>query len=614
MEKPGFWRRRGIETFDLRITEKEGRCHGEALHPQGGCDAASDFPRPFSWDDLPGAFGEGDRRDLNAACRPASPPAAEDIGSRLFSAVFDGDMLVEWRRRLDQTRQAGKDLRLRLRLNSAELWDWPWELLHDPQLRFLAMLPRTPVVRYVEMPVPVLPLKVRPPLRILAVASSPEGFAPLDVERELADLEAALEELGSFGHMELERLARPTADALLQKLRNEPFHVLHFIGHGTFDAERGGMIALENEDGSPDFLDGDRLSVLLAAQPLLRLVVLNACQAARGNRSDRWGGLMQGLIRSGLPAVIAMRTAISDRAATVFSKGFYESLGRGEPVDRALAYARQAMVALEAGEWTTPLLAMQSPDGQLFDLKRWQILWVGINRWAGPFRVLIPAAILLSFILVVARALSKPQFDPNLIAAHSNPPECPSPPSVAMAFAKVDDGKRSFCIGRFEVTQRQWGKIKMGTIRSRRRAKALPATVSWTEANQFLAKLNAREPGATYRLPTAEEWERAGQANLKTLAAATAATANCENKEANDGYENTAPVGSFSQNGWGLYDMAGNVAEWVSDRQGDKALRYGGSYENALLNCTPRYSAPADPDRRLADTGFRIVREVRVAR
>jgi hypothetical protein len=604
MERPRFWRRRKIENFDLRVEKREGQFHAEVRDPAAARDAAWDFAQPFCWEYFGEASGEAASRDLNAATRPISPPGAKETGTCLFNTVFGREIYAEWCRRLEQTKRAGKDLRLRLRLNSEEVWDWPWELLRDPQLGYLALLPRTPLVRYVEKPDSALPLKVKPPLRILAVAASPEGFARLDVEQELTDLETALDELGDFGRVELERLARPTGDALLQKLSNEPFHILHFIGHGTFDSGRGeGTILLENEDGSPDFMEGDRLRVLLAAQPQLRLVILNACQGARGHLD----GLQQSLIRSGLPAVIAMRTTISDRAAKVFSRAFYDALAKGEPVDRSLSYARNAMYALKAGEWETPVLIMQSPDGRLFDLNRWEILWDGLERLGRRFWAVILAIILLSFGLVLARSLGRSQFDLNLVFARYNPPECPSPPSVAVAFTWIDKGKRSFCIGRFEVTQRQWKRV-MHKNRGRRREKALPAAVSWEEANQFLAELNRREAGATYRLPTAQEWELAGKAGMKTLAA-TAATANCENKEANDGYENTAPVGSFSQNAWGLFDMAGNVAEWVSDREGDRAVRMGGSYENALENCRPGYRSLVDPDRRLASTGFRIVRE-----
>ena len=105
-------------------------------------------------------------------------------------------------------------------------------------------------------------------------------------------------------------------------------------------------------------------------QPL-RLVVLNACEGARGGKRDIFSSTASILIEQGVPAVLAMQYEISDKAAVEFSRSFYEAIADGWPVDAATSEARMA-IRLEAGnsfEWGTPVLFMRAPDGLLFKLQ-----------------------------------------------------------------------------------------------------------------------------------------------------------------------------------------------------------------------------------------------------
>jgi formylglycine-generating enzyme required for sulfatase activity len=135
--------------------------------------------------------------------------------------------------------------------------------------------------------------------------------------------------------------------------------------------------------------------------------------------------------------------------------------------------------------------------------------------------------------------------------------------------------------------------------------------VSWYDANAFLAKLRTLNPQGGYRIPSGREWMSAARAGGQSLLTSSAETANCNNKETNDGYEDTAPVGSFLPNARGLYDMAGNVSEWVSDSDGSgtKKIRRGGSFENVPKNCSITYFTSSKPDALYSNTGFRIVRD-----
>ncbi len=599
---------RQAENFDLLISKTDVGYHAIVRDPQHG-EAHADFVRPFSEEDLAGILRAGGAwRDLKSPRE--SSVLARDLGGSLFNAIFSGEVLVSWRRCLE--RAGRKGLRLRLHLNSPGLWDWPWELLYDPKLGFLASLPETPVVRYVEMSEAIQPLRVRPPIRVLAVSACPAGFSPLSIQEELADLESSLADLREAERVELDRLEDATREALYHRLQESTFHVIHFIGHGTFNAgQGGGMVLLQREDGEADPLGAQELNVLLNDHPEIRLVVLNVCQGARGDGADPFTGLAQSLVKGRVPAVVAMRSAVTDRAAIDFSRSFYRSLSRREPVDLAVSRGRHAMFRQDSTEWASPVLAMRSPDGQLFALFWWEVLADRAQRIAGTWRHWLVALFLLVLLSVALRPLVKRSLDPNLYRAWLNPAECPSPPGLAIAFVEIqpDPPLRPYCISRYEVTQRIWGDV-IGHIPTRRRGNALPVVrVSWDDAIRFLAELNRRDPRGGFRLPTGAEWAYAATAGSKEPPVASAQTANCDNKEEDDGYEGSAPVGSFLPNDLGLYDMLGNATEWVSDDDGSgKKIRRGGGFKNALKNCSVTFASRSKLGIRPVDAGFRIVR------
>ncbi len=140
---------------------------------------------------------------------------------------------------------------------------------------------------------------------------------------------------------------------------------------------------------------------------------------------------------------------------------------------------------------------------------------------------------------------------------------------------------RPFYIGIYEVTQEQYEAV-IGKNKSHFKGASRPADgVSWFEAVEF-CKAASRKTGKTVRLPTEAEWEYACRAGTSTRFSFGDDEGElykygnyCErsNKDKllrkdtahDDGFDKTAPVGSFKPNPWGLYDMHGNVWEWCSD-------------------------------------------------
>jgi len=214
----------------------------------------------------------------------------------------------------------------------------------------------------------------------------------------------------------------------------------------------------------------------------------------------------------------------------------------------------------------------------------------------------------------------------------------------------VDD----FYIGKYEVTQAQWRKVigknpshfqdgddrnccplglcpwitlaQCNPIAGMREERSPVDTVSWDDVQEFIFKLN-RETGKNYRLPTEAEWEYAAKSGGK------------KERWSGTGFESeldiyawyepnaatkTQPVGQKMPNGIGLYDMSGNVWEWVQDRFGkdyyqdslkdnppgpekgyERVLR-GGSWYNHSWAIRTTYRVWVGPSYKTDNAGFRI--------
>ncbi len=359
--------------FDLLIQRAEGKYRAQVNSPAGQAEVT--FSLPFSDVELENfLLRVGRARRVTRRIDSPEVQAAKTFGERLFSAVFADEVRGCLRSSIEEARQQGGGLRIRLHLTDApELVDLPWEYLYNPALnRFLSLSVDTPVVRYLDLPERIQPLLVSPPLQVLVMISSPHDYPALEVEQEWAKLRDALGELVQRGLVALERLPEPRLSALQRALRKGTYHIFHFIGHGGFDNNaQDGVLVLEDEDGRGRLVNGQDLGLMLHDHRSLRLAVLNACEGARTSRTDPFAGTAQSLVQQGVAAVIAMQFEISDEAAITFAHEFYGAVADGYPVDAALAEARKAIFAEDNGlEWGTPVLYLRAPDGRIFDVDR----------------------------------------------------------------------------------------------------------------------------------------------------------------------------------------------------------------------------------------------------
>jgi tetratricopeptide (TPR) repeat protein len=365
---------RHYEDFELVIQSSgEGYIIQLLGSPAGECQG--DFVLPFNNVELSNFYSRiGQVRRTTRRADAPDAEAAKRFGEKLFRSVFTGEMLSQLRSSIDHTREHGQGLRIRLRLKGVpELAELPWEFLYDrDQDHFIATSTMTPMVRYLDLPQSVGPLRVKLPLRVLVVISGPRNLPALDAEGEWERLKQTLGPLETAGSLVLERLPSATLDALRRRARGEPFHILHFIGHGGFDEAAGdGVLHFENPQGLNDPIPGQLLGNVLRDHDCLRLAVLNACEGARQSNKDPFSGVAQSMCQQRLPAIVAMQFEISDAAAKAFAEEFYGAIAEGFPVDASVSEARKALFGGRYGqEWATPVLYMRSPNGLLFDVQR----------------------------------------------------------------------------------------------------------------------------------------------------------------------------------------------------------------------------------------------------
>lgn len=363
------------ETLDLLI-EKDGDGYVARILNSPVGQAKTAFASPFTPDELHAFFARVAGREPTSGSTLTPGQLIEQMGTRLFNAVFHDEALASYRRSRDAAEEKDKGLRVRLRLNDVPaLADLPWEYLYDALRRnYLGLSKETPIVRYLELPERVEPLAAPAPIQLLAVLASPQDRDALDVEGEWLRMQDALAGLIAQNKIRLTRLQPPTLDALRAQLRKDEYHILHFIGHGDYDdSSQQGILVFEsearppNEHGNARRVNQDTVAILLEDARRLRVVVLNACRGAQTSTTNPFAGTAPRLVQAGVPAVLAMQYAITDRAALDFSSELYQTLADGYPIDAAMNEARRAVYSNgNPIEWGTPVLFMRAEDGVIF--------------------------------------------------------------------------------------------------------------------------------------------------------------------------------------------------------------------------------------------------------
>lgn len=337
-----------------------------------------------------------------------------EVGEELFKAVFQAsddarDLWAELRKRLPQTR-------IEIVTGVAEAATIPWELLRDPKTGSHLSLTAHSFVRAHPNPAltPTLPTLKEGKIRILLVLCRPRGEEDVPFRSVASQLLRGLSEANREAY-DLDLLRPPTFEQLAKVLREahrrgEPYHVVHFDGHGTYleASKLGGVAALlrglstvvlagaregkhgyllfENPelDHNGELVDGTSLGQLLAATGV-SILVLNACRSALTepapapetvaadphSRVRAFGSLAQEVMDAGVAGVVAMRYNVYVVTAARLMAELYASLARGAVLGEAVTLARKNLsdnplrevvhAPLPLQDWTVPVVYEAAP-------------------------------------------------------------------------------------------------------------------------------------------------------------------------------------------------------------------------------------------------------------
>ncbi|MBP0639448.1 CHAT domain-containing protein [Cupriavidus sp. AcVe19-6a] len=359
--------------FDLRISADDGRYWAEVVDSPVGRSRREALQAPFGSDPRDRALFllQLENAVLRGGGRRGGPVSREekvlrDFGSKMFRILLSesGSVATTY----SASRASVNSLRLKLTVDPPELAVLPWEFLfeekqHSSAQDYLCLNDCTPIVRYLDFGHIQQHAGVTGKLNILGMIANPRGeWTPLDVERERQRIDRAVAEIPDKDAINFQWVQGQTQEDLLDIMQKEEWHVFHFIGHGgvsewiDFDGnpQSEGFVVLADGQGGAVRLTAAELAMSLSNRSRsLRLAVLNCCESARGTGADSPGAA---IVKSGVPAVVAMQYPICDETAITFASMFYRSLLNGRSVEDALTAARKLMHRESAVEWGIPVL------------------------------------------------------------------------------------------------------------------------------------------------------------------------------------------------------------------------------------------------------------------
>ncbi|MEN6375099.1 MAG: CHAT domain-containing protein [Smithella sp.] len=336
----------------------------------------------------------------------------EMLGDELYDYLFQDELDKQYHEALGELKQTDPTkkefdlLRISLEFRGGEtaqrLSCWPWEYLHSPQRgdvtysgHFIAVESELMLTRRVSQG--AQSLKFESPLRVLLVVAMPEERGAIisnAVFRKLATLRkktrrATPDKMKKMGYQIRFQLAKLIDQPEEKRISNSKYqwkatkenlekvvkkykpHVVHFIGHGHFDAkQKQATIDMIQKGGSLNPVKENDFATKVKNNNL-RLVFLQSCESATQDPSTIASGLARRLALQQIPSIIAMQDKIENDVSGEFAEAFYEELAKSRSIDKAVMAGRKEIKEHNDASWVAfavPVLYLESQIGMLTEV------------------------------------------------------------------------------------------------------------------------------------------------------------------------------------------------------------------------------------------------------
>lgn len=287
---------------------------------------------------------------------PVSPDRMAELGRQLWEAV-PGEARIP----LEQG-TPDQPVRLKISSNSPGIDDLPWEWLNDGTAAPpLALRPGIRLMRSVPVMLPIPPLSIRPPFRVLLVITNPRDEQLLNAWQEIEAIRPAL----TAAPYELVILEEPTWEALNKAIRAEPQPtIVHYIGHAGIDRGEGNLI-LQDASGRSHWIAGSELAQEMPVT--VGLMCLGTCFTAPNYQILGLSRLAHLPATYRLPTCVVTKYPVTQIGVQRFWAAFYAALALHGNATEAHAQAQRAVAAEPSSlaDWGSFCLVIRDQTGQV---------------------------------------------------------------------------------------------------------------------------------------------------------------------------------------------------------------------------------------------------------